>query len=296
MSGSGGSSGSKRTVVITGASSGIGEYAAGVLARQGDRVVVVGRNAERTRAVADRIGGEALLADFERLDDVRELASALLKRLDRIDVLANNAGGLYGSREVTVDGHERTIQTNHLAPFLLTHLLHDRLVESAKDAPVRVVSTASMANMFGSLRLDDLDWEQRPWRGGWQAYGTSKLATILFARRLGELLTGTGVSAYSFHPGTIVTRFGGQSPLIRFGNAVTGGRYGRSPESGAGPLIALAGEAEVREPSGTYFDRFTANGRVNAQARDPQLERDLWDATRRLLGIGDTRAASESAG
>jgi NAD(P)-dependent dehydrogenase (short-subunit alcohol dehydrogenase family) len=284
---------SARTIVITGASSGIGEHAAGALAAGGARVAVVGRNAERTRAVAERIGAEPFIADFERLDDVRRLASELLARLDRIDVLANNAGGLYGTRETTVDGHERTIQTNHLAPFLLTHLLRDRLIESATDAPTRVVGTASMANLFGSLRLDDLDWQKRAWHGGWRAYGTSKLATILFARELGERLTGTGVSAYSFHPGTISTRFGGESALIRFGNAVTGGRYGRSVAGGAGPLIALAG-ADVSAPTGTYFDRFTPNGRVNSQARNPQLARDLWAATERMLGLTppDDAAAS----
>lgn len=277
--------GSRRTVVITGASSGIGESAAEALAQQGAHVVVVGRNAERVRSVAERTGGDAFVADFERLDDVRSLASDLLERLDRIDVLANNAGGLYHERRTTVDGHERTIQTNHFAPFLLTHLLHDRLVESAKDAQVRVISTASMANTFGSLDLDDLDWEKRPWRGGWQAYGTSKLADILFARELGERLTGTGVTAYSFHPGTIVTRFGEQSPLIRFGNAVTGGRYGRSAVGGAAPLIALASAESVGEPTGTYFDRFAANGRVNKQARNPQLARDLWATTSRILDL-----------
>jgi NAD(P)-dependent dehydrogenase (short-subunit alcohol dehydrogenase family) len=272
--------------VITGASSGIGQNAAGRLAAAGFRVAVVGRDPERTRAVASSIGAEAFLADFGRLDDVRTLAAELLERLDRIDVLANNAGGLNHEREVTVDGHERTIQTNHLAPFLLTHLLRDRLVESAKELPgTRVIGTASMANLFGSLDLDDLDWEKRPWRGGWRAYGTSKLADILFARELGERLTGTGVSAYSFHPGTIATRFGSGSPLIRLGNAVTGGRYGRSAAAGAAPLVALASADAVGEPTGTYFDRFTPNGRVNGQARDPQLARDLWVRTRGILGL-----------
>lgn len=162
-----------RTIVVTGASSGIGAVAAERLAAGGDRVAVVGRDAERTRAVADRIGATPFVADFERLDDVRTLAANLLRRFDGIDVLANNAGGLYHDRRLTVDGHERTIQLNHLAPFLLTRLLRSRLVETAATGrDVRVVSTASMANQFGRLRLDDLDWERRPWRGGWRAYGT----------------------------------------------------------------------------------------------------------------------------
>lgn len=274
-----------RTIVITGASSGIGERSAEELARSGAHVVVVGRNAERVRAVAERTGGDAFVADFERLDDVRSLAADLLSRLDRIDVLANNAGGLYHERAMTVDGHERTIQTNYLAPFLLTHLLRQRLVESAKTAEVHVITTASMANRFGRLDLDDLDFEKRPWRGGWQAYGTSKLADILFARELGERLTGTGVSSYSFHPGTIATRFGAGSALVRLGNAVTGGRYGRTVDAGAAPLIALATAERIGEPTGTYFERFRPNGRVNAAARDPQLARDLWTATERILDL-----------
>nr|WP_246313141.1 SDR family NAD(P)-dependent oxidoreductase [Leifsonia shinshuensis] len=276
----------RRTVIVTGASSGIGEVAAARLAAAGDDVAVVGRDPERTRAVAERIGATAFLADFERLDDVRALADALLQRYEHIDVLANNAGGLYHERRVTVDGHERTIQLNHLAPFLLTHLLRPRLEETAASGrDVRVVSTASMANLFGRLRLDDLDWERRRWRGGWRAYGTAKIATILFAVELAERLTGTGVTAYSFHPGTVVTRFGSSSPLIRFGGAVTGGRYGVTPEAGAAPLERLAGPVPVGAPSGTYFDRFTANGRVSAQAKDPQLGRDLWALSEGLMGV-----------
>jgi NAD(P)-dependent dehydrogenase (short-subunit alcohol dehydrogenase family) len=301
----------RRTVVVTGASSGIGEVAARELAEQGFRVAVVGRDLARTRAVADRVGGDAFIADFERFDDVRRLASELLERLDRIDVLANNAGGLYAEREITVDGHERTLQTNFLAPLLLTSLLRERLVSSASDEAggsedgasdgealdgdasdtrvptVRVVNTASVANLFGSLHLDDLDWAARPWRGGWQAYGTSKLAVILGTRVLAEKLTGTGVTAYSFHPGSIVTRFGAQSPLLRLGNTLTRGHYGRTAADGAAPLVALAAAEHPSAAPGTYFDRFTANGRGNSQARDPQLARDLWSTAVDLLGVAD---------
>lgn len=280
----------KRTIVLTGASSGIGAVAAERLAEQGAELAVVGRHPERTRAVADRVGGTAFLADFDRLDDVRDLAGALLERYEHIDVLANNAGGLHSRRELTVDGHERTIQSNHLAPFLLTNMLLPRLLETAhsrsegEHAP-RVVSTASLANLFGQVRLDDLDWEKRAWAGGWRAYGTSKLVTILFIRELTERLTGTGVDAYSFHPGTVVTRFGQSSPLIRFGNMVTRGSYGVPSAEGAVPLIALAADVPVGAPSGTYFDRLAANGRVRAEAMDAQLGRDLWALSARLTGV-----------
>ncbi|MEN0085881.1 MAG: SDR family NAD(P)-dependent oxidoreductase [Leifsonia sp.] len=273
-----------RTVIVTGASSGIGAVAAEQLAAGGDEVAVVGRNPERTRSVAERIGATPFLADFERLDDVRALAEALLDRYDTIDVLANNAGGLYHEHALTVDGHERTIQSNHLAPFLLTALLRPRLIESAASGrDVRVVSTASLANRFGDLRVDDLDWEKRPWRGGWRAYGTAKLATILFAGELAEQLTGTGVTAYSFHPGTIATNFGNQSPLVRFGHLVTRSTFGIPVAEGAAPLVRLAGPAAVGAPSGTYFDRLRANGRTHPQARNAQLGRDLWAASESLV-------------
>jgi len=277
----------RRTVILTGASSGIGVVAAERLAEQGNEVAVVGRNPERTRDVASRVGGTAFLADFERLDDVRALAESLLDRYDRIDVLANNAGGLYAKREVTVDGHERTFQTNHLAPFLLTNLILPRLIATAEAGhPARVVSTASVANLFGNVRLDDLDFVERAWLGGWRAYGSGKLETILFIRELAERLTGTGVDAFSFHPGTIATNFGMSSPLIRFGSAVTRQGYGISVDLGAAPLVMLAGENAVGAPSGTYFDRLTANGKVRRQAKNAQLGRDLWSISETLTGVG----------
>jgi NAD(P)-dependent dehydrogenase (short-subunit alcohol dehydrogenase family) len=276
-----------RTIVITGASSGIGVFAAEQLSAGGDEVAVVGRNPERTRAVAERIGATPFLADFERLDDVRSLAATLLDRYDTIDVLANNAGGLNNKREITVDGHERTIQTNHLAPFLLTALLQPRLVETAATGrDVRVVSTASVASRFGNLRLDDLEWEHRAWQGGWRAYGTAKIATILFASELAERLTGTGVTAYSFHPGTIATNFGSTSPLIRLGHLVTRSTFGIPVAAGAAPLLMLAGPMPVGAPSGTYFDRLKANGRTSPQAQNAQLGRDLWALSEELVGLG----------
>ncbi|KQV05955.1 SDR family NAD(P)-dependent oxidoreductase [Leifsonia sp. Root112D2] len=280
-------SGARRTIVITGASSGIGAIAAARLADEGADVAVVGRNAERTRAVADRVNGTAFLADYDHLDDVHALAAALLARYERIDVLANNAGGIVPRRALTVDGNERIIQANHLAPFLLTNLLLPRLIESATatDAPVRVVSTASMANRFGHLRLDDLNWAKRAWLGGWRAYGTSKLATILFIRELAERMTGTGVSAYSVHPGIVATSFGMGIAAMRAANALTAGRYGISAAEGAAPLVALAASAPVGAPSGTYFDRLSANGRVVAQAHDAQLGRDLWRLSAQLVGL-----------
>jgi NAD(P)-dependent dehydrogenase (short-subunit alcohol dehydrogenase family) len=263
------------TAVITGASSGIGANAARRLAAAGWEVAVVGRNPERTRSVAESIGGTAFLADYDRLDEVRGLAASLSERYAHIDVLANNAGGLIHARGVSADGHERTLQHNHLAPFLLTNLLLPKLEGS------RVIGTASVANLFGSLRLDDLEGKKRPWLGGWQAYGTSKIATIVFTQSLAE----RGVEAYAFHPGYVSTSFGVDSPLVRFANFVSRNGLGISAEQGASPLVHLATVESTGVPSGTYFDRLTPFGRIDSSARKPGIAEALWRASARLVGL-----------
>lgn len=264
-----------KTAIITGASSGIGASAAATLAASGWDVAVVGRNPERTRAVAERVGGTAFVADYDRLDEVRELAASLDARYSSIDVLANNAGGLVPKRSLSPDGHERTFQHNHLAPFLLTTLLLPKLRASG----ARVIGTASLANTFGNLRLDDLDWQKRPWFGGWQAYGTSKIATIVLARSLAE----RGIEAYSFHPGYVSTNFGTASGLIRFANRITGGGAGISPEQGAAPLVHLATAEAVGVPPGTYFDRLKPFGRVHRSANVTGVGDALWAASEALV-------------
>ncbi len=266
-----------RTIVITGASSGIGANAAGRLAAAGWNVAVVGRNPERTAAVADAIGGTPFLADYDRLDEVRELARVLADRYDRIDVLANNAGGLVPSRGLSADGHERTLQHNHLAPFLLTNLLLPTLTASG----ARVIGTASVANTFGKLRLDDLEWSKRAYLGGWQAYGTSKIATIVFAR---ECAARTGLESYAFHPGYVATNFGADSALVRFGNWLSRGTLAISAEEGATPLVHLASD-ELDVPNGTYFDQLTPFGKVNSSAEIPGIGADLWTASTKLVGL-----------
>lgn len=265
--------------VITGASSGIGANAATRIAEAGFDVAVVGRNPERTRSVASSVGGTAFLADFDSLDEVRGLAASLAERYEHIDVLANNAGGLLHERGLSKDGFERTIQHNHLAPFLLTNLLLPRLEGS------RVIGTASVANTFGSFRLDDLQWEKRPWRGGWRAYGTSKIATILFAQ---ELARRARLESYSFHPGYVATSFGAESSLVKLGNRVTNGRIAITAEEGATPLVMLATVETVEAPNGTYFDRLKPNGRVNRAVRQPGIAAALWEESARLVGLSSS--------
>jgi NAD(P)-dependent dehydrogenase (short-subunit alcohol dehydrogenase family) len=267
----------RKTIVLTGASSGIGAIAARELAKDGWDVAVVGRNPDRTNAVASEIGGTAFLADYDKFDDVRALATALLAKYPTIDVLANNAGGLVGKRGTTADGHERTFQHNHLAPFLLTALLTERLTASNG----RVVGTASVANRLGHIRLDDLDWKRRPYFGGWQAYGTSKLETILFAR---ELARRTSLDAYSFHPGSVKTAFGTDTALGRFTMRLISATQ-ISPDAGAVPLIQLASSPQVDAARGTYFDGLKLNGSTPRQGNDLALAADLWDASAEIVGL-----------
>ncbi|MDF2441931.1 MAG: hypothetical protein JWR01_134 [Subtercola sp.] len=273
-----------KTVVVTGASSGIGRAAATALASRGADVAVVGRNPDRAREVAEQIGGTAFLADFDRFDDIRSLADALLHRYDRIDVLANNAGGLVKKRALTADGHERTIQSNHLSPFLLTSLLLPRLLESAATSPVRVIQTASAANVFGRVRPGDLDLRNRLWLGGWPAYCAAKLANILFTVELARRTAGTGIEAYAFHPGFVASSFAADTGLMKLAQVVGGGNLGSSPEEGAAALIHLASVDAVGSPSGTYFDGFKPNGRTSAGAGDTALAARLWSVSERATG------------
>lgn len=267
-----------KTIVITGASAGIGAEAAARLAETGARIAVVGRNRERTDAVAASVGGKAFYADYDRLDDVRALAAKLLSTYPVIDVLLNNAGGLVSPRGLTEDGHERTFQHNHLAPFLLTHLLRERLEKSGG----RVVSTSSVLNRIGDIHLDDLDWAKRAWLGGWKAYGTAKLETVLFMR---ELARRSSLEAYSVHPGYVATGFGTDSRLIRISTVLKSGGFGIPVAEGALPLIRLATDPRVAADNGSYFDRLHANGPTAKQGQDDALAAGLWDRSEQLLGL-----------
>jgi NAD(P)-dependent dehydrogenase (short-subunit alcohol dehydrogenase family) len=265
-----------RTVVVTGASSGIGRAAARELALLGAEVAVVGRNRERTEAVAAETGGRAFLADFDRLASVRDLAAALLDAYPAVHVLANNAGGM-AERGLTTDGNGITFQRNHLAPFLLTTLLLDRLRASGDD--VRVIQTSSDANVFGRVRLDDLDALRRPWLVGWPAYSAAKLENILFTRELARRTVGTGIGTWTFHPGFVATSFGGDNPLIAVGK-----RFAISPEEGAQQLVRLAATPTVPAPSGNHFVGLKAPGRTARQADDAALGRALWEASAARVG------------
>jgi NAD(P)-dependent dehydrogenase (short-subunit alcohol dehydrogenase family) len=267
-----------QTVVVTGASSGIGAAAARRLHELGAEVHVVGRSPQRTQEVAAEVGTEPIVADFARLDDVRAAADEVLRRCRSVEVLVNNAGMSLSRREVTVDGHETMFQVNHLAPFLLTSLLLDRLQASA---PSRVITTSSVGNLGGFVNL--LDLESRFVFVGQAVYGTTKLENILFTRELARRLEGSDVLATCFHPGVVATGFGrGDLIGVLWNSPVR--RLMRTPEQGADTLIWLAtAPAEQLRPGGYYVDRRL--GLVNPQALSGRLARQLWERSEQLVGV-----------
>lgn len=273
-----------KTIVITGASDGIGAAAARHLSAEGHEVVVVGRSSVKTMQVAEPLGADSYLSDFAELASVRGLAAALLERYPVIDVLANNAGGVFGSRQRTADGFERTFQVNHLAPFLLTSLLLPTLLRSRAT----VIQTASVAaRLYGRLDLDDLDNERH--FSANRAYGDSKLENILFTRELHRRFHSDGISTAAFHPGIIGSGFAADTtsfsmrltyanPLIR--------RFLGSSEDGADQLNWLAaGRPGEDWHSGEYYEKRRVATRVNRRSTDSRLALQLWDRSAELVGV-----------
>jgi NAD(P)-dependent dehydrogenase (short-subunit alcohol dehydrogenase family) len=268
-------------VVITGATRGIGRAAAIELAGQGAEVAVVGREPERVESVAGEAraaGGGApvhrYVADLTLMASVRELADELRGAHERIDVLANNAGALFASRKVTSEGFERTFALNHLAPFLLTNLLLDRL------AGGRVVTTASDAHTGGRLDFDDLQSERS--YSAMRVYGTSKLCNILFTRELAR--REPELRANCFHPGVVRTGFGKNENGVWKLLTTLGGPFFRSPERGARSLVWLATSEEGGQLTGEYVEDEQPT-RPSLAAQDPEFARGLWERSAGLVGL-----------
>jgi NAD(P)-dependent dehydrogenase (short-subunit alcohol dehydrogenase family) len=287
-----------KVVVITGATSGIGQVAAESLAGMGARIVQVGRDPGRGQEAIKRLNQRApgiahsiYYADLSRLSEMKRVAREIAQAEPRIDVLINNAGAMFGSRHLTEDGLEQTFALNHMAYFVLTHGLRERLMASA---PARVVNTASDAHATATLDLDDLQSE-KAYRGnfletlryggpGFKVYSRSKLCNILFTRELARQLAGTGVTANSLHPGFVATRFGDESGgLISFGIGVAK-RFALSPEQGAETLIYLASSLEVAGVSGQYFAKCRP-AKPSQAAQDDTMAQRLWAESVRLAKI-----------
>lgn len=274
-----------KVVVITGASDGIGAAAARRLRADGHTVVVVGRSAEKTRAVAAELDADSYVADFTRLDDVERLAGQLRATYPRIDVLANNAGGVFGTRTKTVDGFEKTFQVNHLAPFLLTRLLLDILIASRAS----VLQTSSTVRFAKKIHLDDLDHDRD--YDPVQAYSAAKLENILFTTELHRRYHASGISTASFYPGNVATNFASDttSRIMRFVRFLASNPLIRrimlsTPDQGADQIVWLAEGTPGRDwQSGAYYYRRKASPPRNAQAADADLARGLWQRSEELL-------------
>lgn len=269
----------KPTAVVTGASSGIGEQLAVALSVAGFEVVVVGRSADRTLAVANELKAEHYVADFAELGEVRELGMTLARHHPHLDVLMNNAGGVAGARIETVDGFEWTFQVNHLAPFLLTGLLHANLAASQG----RVIVTASTASTSRMARIDFADLQSERGYRALRAYSRAKLANVLFARELGRRWAVDGIAAASAHPGVVASRFGSASTLpVRAVVASPLRRLMRSPAEGADTLVWLATAPRSEWTSGEYFaDR--AVTKSNPVADDVSVAARLWEVSEELV-------------
>ncbi len=271
-----------KVCVVTGANSGIGRVMATEFARRGAKVLLVCRNEAKGKEALESIRGETgsqdvrlLLCDMGSQRAVREVSKRLAEER-RIDVLVNNAGIFLPKRELTEDGHEAMIAVNHLGPFLMTHLLLDRMTGG------RVVTVSSMGHRLGKLDLDDLDAE----RGfnAWRQYGVSKLCNILFTRELARRGAARGIVANCFHPGAVATGFAQDAPgymnhLMRLGRV-----FLRTPEKGAATGIFLATAPEVASINGEFFIDEKVRG-TSRQGRDDALAAALWKRSEELTGI-----------
>ncbi len=276
-----------RICIITGATSGVGYAATKRLAKGGAQLVLVCRNKDKAEGVQGKLQLEyqtqidVVLADFSRLTDVRTAAATILRNYPRIDVLINNAGVHMTRRIVTEDGVETAFCVNHLASFLLTRLLLDRLVESA---PARIIQVNSQGHRFGGLDLTDLNWERRRYRG-LQGYGASKTAQLLTVWELADMLKGSGVTINAMHPGEVATNIGmNNSLLFQWYQRIVIWPFLKSPEISGNAIYYLAAAPEMAGVSGRFFNQ-TIDEKPAAHALDRSLGKRIWAISEALTGL-----------
>jgi len=276
-----------KTVLITGGTGGIGRATAVRLASLGARVGITGRDKGRAQRAAAEIASEsggsavdAFAADMSSQAEVRRMAAEVLAAYPRIDVLLNNVGGFWSHRHVTADGLEHTFALNHLAPFLLTSLLLDRLIASA---PSRVVTVSSGAQSMGKIDFDDLMGERK--YSGQTAYNQSKLANVMFTYELAKRLAGSGVTATALHPGMTNTAFSAEDPSRAFAPLVMVLRpFMKKPERGADTPVYLASSPAAEGVTGQYFANRKAQ-RSNESSYDSAAAARLWQMSAELVGV-----------
>ncbi len=279
-----------RICVITGATSGVGYAAAKRLARGGAHVVMVCRNAEKARRVQKELENayntqtDIILADFTRLTDIRKAAAILLDRYPRIDVLINNAGMHNTRRALTPEGFEMVFCVNHLASFLLTRLLLDRLIASA---PARIIQVNSQGHRFGGLDLNDLNWERRHYKG-LQGYGASKVAQLLTVWELADRLSGSGVTINAMHPGEVKTNIGmNNGRLYRWYNRYIVRGFLKDPAISGEALYYLAAAPEMADVSGRFYN-LTIDEKPAAHALNRAVGKKVWAISEELTGLSNT--------
>lgn len=274
-----------RTVLVTGGAGGIGRATALGLATMGAHLAITGRDRGRTEGAAREIraagGGrvDVFVADLSAQSEVRRLADEVLQSLSRIDVLVNNVGGYWHTRHVTADGLERTFAVNHLAAFLLTNLLLDRLKQSA---PARVVTVSSNVQAVGRIDFDDLQGERS--YSGARAYNQSKLANVLFSYELARRLPVTSVTANALHPGVVRTAFGAEDPggIQRLFTPFMR-PFMKAPAQGAATSVHLASAPDLEQVTGRYF----ASSKPRKSAKrsyDQVAAARLWQVSADLAG------------
>src|SRR3984893_6343956 len=275
-----------KVVVITGATSGIGEVAAQRLAGMGARIVLVARDKTRGEAALTRLrSGDTRIShsihygDLSRISEMKRLAAEIAAAEPRIDVLINNAGAMFSSRQMTEDNIEFTFAINHMAYFVLTQGLRERLLASS---PARIVNTASDAHKGRVLDFEDL--QSAKGFSALSVYGRSKLCNILFTRELSRRWAGTGVTANCLHPGFVATRFGDDSGGFLSRAVRMAKLFAISPGKGAGSIVYLASSPDVARVSGEYF-YLCRPAMPTAGARDDSAAARLWLETAKLAGI-----------
>jgi retinol dehydrogenase-12 len=274
-----------KVVLLTGGTEGIGKAAAIELARRGATLVLVGRSPEKTARVVAEVsaaaGGakvDSLLGDLSTIAEVRKVAGEFRAKYDRLDVLANNAGGIFNDYVTTADGLEMTFALNHMSYFVLTTELLPLL---EKTPGSRVVSTSSGAHAAGSIDLGTI--ARRKGSAGWSAYADSKLANILFTRELARRVEGKDVFVGCYHPGFVRTAFGhnNNSGFFRSVTSLSQRMFGRTPEKGAETLVWLATSDEAKAQQGAYFhDRKVSMS--TSRAKDDERARGLWELSEKL--------------
>lgn len=276
-----------RVCIITGATSGVGYQAVRRLARGGAHIVMVCRNAQKAARVKQEIAQEfqakvdCIQADFSRFGDVRKAAAEILQKYPRIDVLINNAGVHYTHRTLNENGIEIVFAVNHLASFLFTRLLLDRLAESA---PARILQVNSQGHRFGGLDLDDLNWEKRRYKG-LQSYGASKVAQLLTVWEFADQLKGSGVTINAVHPGEVKTNIGMNNGwLYRVYQRYLLWWILKDPVISGEAIYYLAAAPEMAEISGRFFN-LTIDEKPAAHALDRRLGRRVWAISEELTGL-----------